>query len=53
MSKEKQSAFINVFKKLNQSVLWKWDDDSLADKPNNVFIRRWLPQKDVLGKYSS
>ena len=51
MSVEKRNAFINVFKKVNQTVLWKWEDDQLEGKPNNLEIRKWFPQKDILGKF--
>ncbi|CAH0715617.1 unnamed protein product, partial [Brenthis ino] len=45
---EKKRAFINVFKKLKQTVLWKWEDDKFEDKPNNVETRKWFPQKEIL-----
>lgn len=38
----------DTFKKLKQRVLWKYEDDSLADIPSNVMIRKWMPQNDVL-----
>lgn len=50
MPKEKVAIFLNVFKKLKQRVIWKWEDDKLADKPANVLISNWLPQNDILGK---
>lgn len=46
----KKQAFLNVFRKLKQTVIWKWEDDNLEDKPNNVVTRKWLPQKEILGK---
>ncbi|XP_072948769.1 UDP-glycosyltransferase UGT5-like [Epargyreus clarus] len=44
----KKTAFINVFKKLKQTVLWKWEEDQFEDKPANLVTRKWLPQKDIL-----
>ncbi|XP_019874679.2 UDP-glucuronosyltransferase 2B2 [Aethina tumida] len=29
--------------------MWKWETDDLPDKPENVLIRKWFPQQDVLG----
>ena len=29
-------------------MLWKWEDDNLPGKPDNVMIGKWLPQDDVL-----
>ncbi|CAG9860312.1 unnamed protein product [Phyllotreta striolata] len=34
---------------LPYNVIWKWEDDHLADKPDNVLIKKWLPQQDILG----
>ncbi|XP_076271252.1 UDP-glycosyltransferase UGT5-like [Rhynchophorus ferrugineus] len=47
-SEEKRKIFLNVFKKLDQIVLWKFEDDNLPGKPDNVHIRKWLPQMDLL-----
>ena len=48
MPKEKLSAFIETFKRLEESVLWKWDAD-IQDLPENVLTSSWVPQQDVLG----
>ncbi|KAL0838907.1 hypothetical protein ABMA28_016920 [Loxostege sticticalis] len=45
---DKKNAFLNVFRRLKLTVLWKWEDDRLENKPDNVFIRKWLPQNEVL-----
>lgn len=31
-------------------MLWKFEAESLDDLPENVVIRKWLPQNDILGK---
>ncbi|XP_041988989.1 UDP-glucosyltransferase 2-like [Aricia agestis] len=38
---------IEVFKKLPQTVLWKFEDP-LPDTPKNLHVRPWLPQTSVL-----
>ncbi|CAK1556340.1 unnamed protein product [Leptosia nina] len=48
LSQEKKQAFIKVFKRLKQTIIWKWEDDKLEDKPKNVIIRKWLPQNEIL-----
>lgn len=48
MPAEKRDMFINAFKKLKLNVLWKWEDDTIPNKPNNVKIEKWLPQQDIL-----
>ncbi|CAB3221864.1 unnamed protein product [Arctia plantaginis] len=45
---DKRNAILNVFRKLNQVVLWKWEEDNLENKPDNLIIRKWLPQKEIL-----
>lgn len=35
-----------TFKK--QQVIWKWENETLPNQPDNVFIRKWLPQKKIL-----
>lgn len=45
---EKRDAFLKVFSKLKQKVMWKWEDDNLPGKPDNVFVQSWWPQDDIL-----
>ena len=48
LSEDKLSVFLETFRRLEMSVIWKWD----ADVPNiskNVITRTWLPQQDLLG----
>lgn len=45
---EKRTALLNTFSKLKQRVLWKFEDDTLTNLPNNVMIKKWLPQNDIL-----
>lgn len=40
--------FLNVFKTLPFNVVWKWEANTMANKPDNVFIQKWLPQADLL-----
>ncbi|XP_014288190.1 UDP-glucosyltransferase 2 [Halyomorpha halys] len=48
MSKETISTFLNVFKKLKQRVLWKFEDESLKNLPENIKISKWFSQNDIL-----
>ncbi|XP_046991120.1 UDP-glycosyltransferase UGT5-like [Schistocerca americana] len=48
MSDWKRQAFIEAFRELPQRVLWKWENDSLPSRPENVMVSKWLPQQDVL-----
>ncbi|KAJ3642499.1 hypothetical protein Zmor_025270 [Zophobas morio] len=46
--KEKLEAFLKAFSKLEETVLWKWEDDILPELPTNVKTGKWLPQQDIL-----
>lgn len=47
---EKRQMFLNVFNKIPQRILWKWEGE-LTGKPSNIMIRKWMPQRDILGTY--
>jgi len=49
MSEEKRKLFLNVFSKLKQQVVWKWETETMPDLPKNVKLSKWLPQQDLLG----
>lgn len=51
-SKEKRDAFLHVFSKIPQRVLWKWEADDLPGKSANIMTAKWMPQRDILGKLS-
>lgn len=48
MQPEKLAIFLNAFGRLKQRVLWKWEDENMAGKPDNVMVEKWLPQDDIL-----
>lgn len=48
LKNETWKAFRDVFAKLTQGVLWKWEEDTMTDKPDNVKLLKWAPQQDIL-----
>lgn len=48
MAEDKRNALIKAFRKLPHLILWKWEDDHLDGKPENVIIRNWFPQDAIL-----
>ncbi|CAH1101263.1 unnamed protein product [Psylliodes chrysocephalus] len=49
MTLEMKHTLIKVLGSLNQTVLWKWDDDSFPEgKPNNIIVKKWFPQQQIL-----
>ncbi|KXJ82204.1 hypothetical protein RP20_CCG015146 [Aedes albopictus] len=45
---EKRDAFLKVFSKLKQRVLWKFEDETMPNQPPNLMIKAWMPQNDIL-----
>jgi hypothetical protein len=45
---EKREALINAFSKLKQKVIWKYENETIPNKPDNVMITSWIPQRDIL-----
>ncbi|KAK9881654.1 hypothetical protein WA026_017172 [Henosepilachna vigintioctopunctata] len=48
MPAEKLQAILSTFSKMNETILWKWEDDNLPGKSSNIHTRKWLPQQDIL-----
>ncbi|KAK4876034.1 hypothetical protein RN001_012456 [Aquatica leii] len=49
IEEHKLNAIVKVFKNLKQNILWKWENDTLPEPLENVMIKSWLPQGDILG----
>lgn len=45
---EKREVFVQAFGRLKQKVLWKYENDTLPGKSDNVMISKWLPQRDTI-----
>ncbi|XP_063706098.1 UDP-glycosyltransferase UGT5-like [Culicoides brevitarsis] len=43
-----RQVLIETIKKLKYNVIWKFENETLADKPDNCKIQKWLPQQDLL-----
>lgn len=43
---------VKVFSRLPYRVLWKWDQDKLPGKPENIKISKHFPQANLLSKFS-
>ncbi|CAB3377022.1 Hypothetical predicted protein [Cloeon dipterum] len=49
LPKETVNSIMQVLGNLKLKVLWKFEEDNLPGKPDNVMIRKWLSQQDILG----
>lgn len=48
MEPETRQVFVDVFRGLKQTVVWKYETAILKDHPSNVHLRKWIPQRDIL-----
>ncbi|XP_018325460.1 UDP-glucuronosyltransferase 2B14-like [Agrilus planipennis] len=48
LSDDKKNELLTAFSQLPYTVLWKFENDSIANKPGNVYISKWYPQQEVL-----
>nr|QIK00368.1 UDP-glycosyltransferase [Xylotrechus quadripes] len=46
--KEQRDAFLKAFARLPYRVLWKWENETMEGKPDNVMVQKWMPQLDIL-----
>ncbi|XP_020813000.1 UDP-glucuronosyltransferase 2B14 [Drosophila serrata] len=44
----KVEEILKAFRGLKQRVLWKFEQENLPNKPDNVYISDWFPQTDIL-----
>ncbi|KAF2886869.1 hypothetical protein ILUMI_19304, partial [Ignelater luminosus] len=47
LPEDSRKIFFETFSELPYTVLWKFEEDDLPGKPDNVFISKWFPQQDV------
>jgi len=48
MPANKLASIQRALTRLNYSVIWKWELEVMPNKPSNVAIAQWLPQRDLL-----
>jgi len=44
----KREAMVKAFGRLKQTVIWKWENDTLPNQPKNVHIMKWTQQREIL-----
>jgi glucuronosyltransferase len=50
LSENKREEILKALGKFRQRVLWKYENETLPNQPPNVFIRKWMPQREILCK---
>jgi len=38
-----------AFSKFDQRIVWKWETELMQDKSENILLKKWVDQQDVLG----
>lgn len=51
MDAELIESFLKAFESLPYDVLWKCDSENLPREVKNVHVKKWFPQRDLLGNY--
>lgn len=39
----------NVFRNLPYKFVWKWEEEAMTGKPDNVYVSKWISQTTLLG----
>lgn len=50
LSDEKREGLLRALGKFKQTILWKYENETLPNQPSNVIIRKWMPQREILCK---
>lgn len=45
---KQREVLTKVLGKLKQKIIWKYENDTLPDKPDNIMISKWIPQRDIM-----
>lgn len=45
---EKLEAILRAFEGMNETIIWKFEEENLPNKPKNLHIFKWLPQQAIL-----
>lgn len=51
LSDSKKQAISDAINEFPQRFIWKWEDETLKIDTNKLYISKWLPQVDILGKF--
>lgn len=51
LEKERLQTLREVFAELPFKVIWKFENETMEGKPDNVRLFKWVPQSDLLSEY--
>lgn len=44
----RREALLRALSQFEETILMKWSNETLPNRPKNVHLRQWMPQKDIL-----
>lgn len=50
MTDEIRESMLQAFGSFKEKFLWKWENETIPNKPKNVYIQKWLQQREILCK---
>lgn len=53
LSEEKREGILRALGKFRQRILWKYENETLPNQPENVIIRKWMPQREILCNFNN
>lgn len=53
MTAKIREGMLRAFGTFKEKFLWKWENETLQNKPDNVHIQKWLQQREILCTYFS
>ena len=45
---DKLRAFLDAFSGRKERILMKWEADDMKGKPDNLMLKKWLPQQECV-----
>ncbi len=40
-------ALLKAFAQLKETIVWKWENETMTGQPDNVKLLKWMPQQDI------
>lgn len=50
IEQDRRRLLLETFSELPYKIIWKFENETMPGKPDNVYLFKWLPQWDVLSK---
>ncbi|XP_055918163.1 UDP-glycosyltransferase UGT5-like isoform X2 [Eupeodes corollae] len=48
LSLDRREALLRALSQFEETILMKWSNETLLNRPKNVYLRQWMPQREIL-----